>query len=162
MKKESSISEKFIRLYRQKVRKYKFSGSVSRKAAKTEKGRQEIMRYLLVNGFIPATQENIALGPKDQTYIDAKHLPEDVRKKALDLVNGARETSNADEETDLEDQTIEEETNTTPSPELLQGIWIRNDGTLLGAKTERSYKATVTDTLDVTFKKPAQLFEQKR
>jgi hypothetical protein len=161
MTQESDIPEKFIRLYRKKVRQFKFSG-VSRKEATTEKGQREIMSYLLVNGFIPATKENIALGPKKETYIDAKHLPEDMRKKALDLVNQARKKSTVEEETDLEDHTIDEDSNASPSPESLQGIWISSDGTLFGVKTERSYKATVTDTLDVTFHKPTQLFEQRR
>ena len=160
MTEERGIPEKFIRLYRQKVRKYKFSGSVSRKDAKTEKGQHEIMRYLLVNGFIPATEENIALGPNDQTYIDARHLPEELRKTALKLVNRARVTSDLDEEMDVEDQSIEEEAE-AKSQETLQGIYVNSEGTLFGVKTERSYKATVTDTCDVTFNKPTRLFERR-
>ena len=67
MTQEFAIPEKFIRLYRKKARQFKFS--VSSVDVKTEEGQRKIMCYLLVNGFIPATEENLALGPVEETFI---------------------------------------------------------------------------------------------
>lgn len=153
----AEIPEKFIRLYRKKVRQFKFSGSVSRREATTEKGQREIMRYLLVNGFIPATEKNLALGPTEEIFIDAKHFPENLRAAALKLVNRVPE----DEwESDLSEQAIEELGDAKPQ-ETLQGIYINSAGKLFGIKKEKRYEAIVADTLTVTLKKPTQLFNGK-
>lgn len=154
MKQESSIPEKFIRLYRQKARKYKFSDSVSRKDAKTEKGQREIMGYLLVNGFISATEENLALGPQEETFIAAEHLPEHLKKTVLELV------SRVPADSQLDDQYVNEKDG-AETHETLEGAYINSEGRLFGVRKHREYEATVTDILDVTLKRTAHVFDRK-
>jgi len=93
-----------------------------------------IVRYLLVNGHIEATPENLALMGDTEFYLDAEHMPEQLKKQALEHYENFPENADFDEELEIEEIEIH--------GHKLEGAWICN-GNMTG------FKVCVTRTVKV-------------
>lgn len=104
----------------------------------TEYGRSNAARYLLVNGLIPFTKENVELTGKWNWYISSERLPQALQdavlKKALD---GEAEGWEFDEEAEMEQK--------ESGGGSLEGVWIRN-GQIEDAKITRMRTIEVQTT----------------
>lgn len=125
------VSQRHLDLYLQKAKEHKFKpGDVG-----TAEGQREAMRYLLVNGFIPATPENLKTVGDKELYIEAGLLPKDMVKKVYD------DTVSKEDKWEFEEEYEDEELKVISTN--IEGIWIK-DGKPTGAKMQRKREIRVT------------------
>jgi len=125
------VSQKHLDLYLQKAKKYRFKPE----DVGTAEGQREAMRYLLVNGFIPATPENLKTVGDKEFYMEASLLPKDMVKDTYDDAVSKEDKWEFDEE--YEDEELK-----VISTDI-EGIWVK-DGKPTGAKIRRKREIRVT------------------
>ena len=93
-----------------------------------------IIRYLLVNGLIESTPEHLAIMGDTEFYLDARHIPEDVKKQALEFYEKNPENADYSEEVEIEEIEIH--------GHKLEGGWF-SDGNM------NSFRVCVSRTVKV-------------
>lgn len=115
----------YIKIYLDKAKEHGFKPD----------GAREIIRYLIVNGLIPVTDEHLEIMGDYEFFIDADKLPE----KFINQANKAIKTEDGEyhEETELDVLKVFNET--------VEGAWIKN-GKITSFKTIRKRHIEVETT----------------
>lgn len=100
---------------------------------------QEIIRYLMVNGIIPVTEEHLALMGDKEFHVSAKHVPEKYRKEAEAQYLAAPTDGRYIEEHEIEWLDTKEHE--------LDGVWFKN-GKMEGFRMEVTRIVKVTTSFD--------------
>lgn len=128
------LPKEFIKKYRAAAKKYKLGGA--KIPPETEDDAREITRYLLVNGHILITPENLAMGPKHEFYLDVDGCP-DFLKEQCDQIMTHEDVEWTQEDDPEEDNVRDEKT-----PEVI-GVWIQ-EGKVNSVKVRTRYTADIT------------------
>jgi len=125
------VSQRHLDLYLQKAEEHKFKPE----DVGTVEGQREAMRYLLVNGLIPATPENLKTVGDKEFYMEASLLPKETVKKIYD------DTMSKEDKWEFDEEYEDEELRVISTD--IEGIWIK-DGKPTGAKIQRKREVRVT------------------
>jgi len=115
----------YIKMYLDKAKEHGFN----------PRGAHEIIRYLIVNGLIPATDEHLEIMGDYEFFVDADKLPE----KFINQANKAIKAEDGEyhEETELDILKV--------FNEIVEGAWIKN-GEITSFKTIRKRHIEVETT----------------
>jgi len=139
------LPPKFAKLYLKAASKFRFkAGDMT-----SEKGKREVVRYLLVNGLIPFTRTNIQMGPTEEFLVDGECLPAELKKRLLKVETDEEYT----EEETMTEEYVEYEDGEDVEPPSILGIYINASGEITGVKKERVRRAIVTTDISLFPKK---------
>jgi len=124
------MKQEYLELYLEKTKQFNFKpGDVTK-----EEEQREIMRYLMVNGWIPFNAENVAEATKEEFYIDFEHLPKEL---ASQVKKGAKDTRD-----DWEYGEDEDMDHIADIDWWVDGVWVK-DGKITNAKVTLKRKVYV-------------------
>lgn len=126
------LPQEYLELYLAKAAKFRFEPE----NITTEAGQEQAARYLLTNGFIPLTKDNVAL-INEEFYIDAKLLPKALEAFVLNRAKAEQREWEADEEDEEEELKI--------LREYIYGVWVK-EGKITGAKVVQEREIRVSTT----------------
>lgn len=127
----------YLKLYAAKVKEHSLNGQHL----------NEIIRYLLVNGHIPATKEHLEMMGSRTFYLGADHLPENTAKLLLELAKKLEHQEDEEDEVWQYDEESTVDVLETLSYEL-EGVWL--EGGVKGMKVVVRKKVIVDQTYHVS------------
>ena len=141
-KMDFELLPKFAKLYLKAASKFGFKAV----DMASEKGKREVVRYLLVNRLIPFTRANIKTRPTEEFFVDGECLSAELKKRLLEV-----ETD--EDGTEEDEQYVECEDGEDVEPPPILGIYVNASGEITGFKKETVRRAIVTTEISVTPKK---------